>query len=171
MAGIKQMEKRPEHLNFIQGELLKPDVRPAMFDDSVGFVEAGLMLYDPLSVVYGIFEKGHPVPIGCVILRGLMPFRGCEVHAAIFKAENRNAKKMQAVAQMVKHDLIHKWNVHYAETRVVAGNEVAKHLVEKLGFTKVGTKPENVLVGGKYVDVDEYYAVLNGEKFVRIPEF
>jgi RimJ/RimL family protein N-acetyltransferase len=168
LAGIKLLEKRPEHLNFIVNELLKPELRGVLFDDAMGFGEINILLYDPFTFIYGVFEKGHPVPIGCVILEGLRPFRGCQLHAAIFKPENRNAKKMEGIAQMVKNDLLLKWNLHYVEARIVAGNVVARHLLEKLGFTKVGTKPGNIVTNGKYTDVDEYYVVINGEKLLEI---
>lgn len=170
MAGIKRLEKRPEHLNYILNELLKPSVHQALFDDMMGMIEIGALLYDPLNIVYGIFEKGHPVPIGCVLLLNVRPYRGCQVHAAIFDPEKRNAKRMQGVAQAVARDMIYLQNLHYVETRTVAGNDMAQHLIEKLGFKKVGTKPGNAIVNGKYVDVDEYYAVLNGDKHLEIPE-
>lgn len=168
MAGIKLLEKKPEHLNFVINELLKPDIRAAMFDDMWGMNDIAIMLYDPITLVYGIFEKGHPVPVGCIIVENLRPFRGCEIHAAIFKSENRNGKRIQAIAKLIKGDLMLKWNVHYAQARVMATNEITKHLLEKLGFTKVGTKPGNIVSGGKYVDVDEYYLVLNGDRLLDI---
>lgn len=164
MAGIKPLEKRPEHLNYIINELLKPELRSVMFDDMIGMGELAVWLYDPFTIIYGVFEKGHPVPIGCVILSGVRPFRGCEVHAAIFKPENRNAKKLQGIAHQVKNDLILKWNLHYAEARCLASNEAAKHLAQKLGMTRVGVKPGNIIANGKYEDVEEFYVVLNGEK-------
>ena len=164
MAGIKMLDKRPGNLDFIMNELIKPDIRPMMFDDSIGLAEVSLMFFDPFCVVYGIFEKGHPIPIGTIILEGIRPFRGCEIHAAIFRPENRNVKKMQTVAGLLKQDLLLRWNLHYAEARVVSSNKAACHLLEKLGMTKVGTKQGNIVSTGQYVDVDEYYVVLNGDK-------
>lgn len=164
MAGIKMLEKRPGNLDFIVNELLKPGVKELVFDDSVGMAEISLAMFDPFTMVYGIFEKGHPIPIGTIILDGVRPFRGCEIHAAIFKPENRNAKKMQGIAQLLKQDLMLRWNLHYAEARVMSTNPAASHLLEKLGMKKVGTKPGNVVSGGKYTDVDEYYIVLDGDK-------
>lgn len=168
MAGIKLLEKKPEHLNYIINELLKPELRVAMFDDAMGLGEIAIWLYDPYTYVYGIFEKGHPVPIGCIVLDGLRPFRGCELHAAIFNPENRQLGKIQYVANLVKGDLTFKWNVHYAEARCLSTNDATRHLLEKLGFTKVGTKPGNIMSNGQYVDVDEFYLVLNGEKFINL---
>lgn len=164
MAGIKLLEKRPGNIDFIINELLRPDIRAVMFDDYIGLGELSLAMYDPFTMIYGIFEKGHPVPIGTIILDGVRPFRGCQIHAAIFKPENRNAKKMQGVAEQIKGDLISKWFLHYASARVLSSNAAAGHLLSKLGMTKVGTKPGNILCEGKYADVDEYYIVLDGDK-------
>lgn len=164
MAGIKLLEKRPGNLDFIINELLKPGVRELMFDDSIGMAEISMAMFDPFTMVYGIFEKGHPIPIGTIILDGVRPFRGCEIHAAIFKPENRNAKKIQSIATMLKQDLMIRWNLHFAEARVLSTNVAAGHLLEKLGMVKIGTKPGNVVSAGKYTDVDEYYVVLDGDK-------
>jgi RimJ/RimL family protein N-acetyltransferase len=164
MAGIKLLDKRPGNLDFIINELLKPGVRELMFDDSVGMTEISISLFDPFTMVYGIFERGHPIPIGTIILDNVRPFRGCEIHAAIFKPENRNAKKMQSVAAQLKQDLLIRWNLHFAEARVLSSNVASGHLLEKLGMVKIGTKPGNVFSAGKYEDVDEYYCVLDGDK-------
>lgn len=164
MAGIKLLDKRPGNLDFIVNELLKPGVREMLFDDSIGMAEIAISLFDPFCFVYGIFEKGHPIPIGTIILDGVRPFRGCEIHAAIFKPENRNAKKMQSVAMSLKQDLLLRWNLHYAEARCLSANVAASTLLMKLGMVKVGTKPGNVFSGGKYEDVDEFYVVLDGDK-------
>jgi RimJ/RimL family protein N-acetyltransferase len=164
MAGIKMLDKRPGNLDFIMNELLRPDIRPMMFDDSIGLAEISIMFFDPFTMIYGIFEKGHPIPIGTIILEGIRPFRGCEIHAAIFRPENRNVKKIQGVANQLRQDLLIRWNLHYAEARVVSSNTAATHLLEKLGMTKVGTKQGNIVSNGAYVDVDEYYVVLNGDK-------
>jgi len=164
MAGIKMLEKRPGNLDFIVNELLKPGVKELMFDDSIGMAEISMAMFDPFTMVYGIFEKGHPIPIGTIILDGVRPFRGCEIHAAIFKPENRNAKKIQSIAAMLKQDLLLRWNLHFAEARVLSTNVAAGHLLEKLGMVKIGTKPGNVVSAGKYTDVDEYYVVLDGDK-------
>jgi RimJ/RimL family protein N-acetyltransferase len=164
MAGIKLLEKKPGNLDFIINELLKPGVKELLYDDSIGMVEISLSMFDPFTMVYGIFERGHPIPIGTIILDGVRPFRGCEIHAVIFKPENRNAKKMQSVAAMLKQDLLLRWNLHFAEARVLATNVAAGHLLEKLGMVKIGTKPGNVVSAGKYEDVDEYYVVLDGDK-------
>jgi RimJ/RimL family protein N-acetyltransferase len=168
LAGIKLLSKRPEDLNYIINELLKPELRTVMFDDSIGMAELVVMLYEPFCFVYGIFEKGHPVPIGCVILENLRPFRGCELHAVIFKPENRKLGKMQHIASLIKGDLTFRWHLHYAEARALSTNVASKHLLEKLGFTKIGTKPGNVFAGGAYQDVDEYYYVLNGDALLDL---
>jgi RimJ/RimL family protein N-acetyltransferase len=164
MAGIKLLDKRPGNLDFIVNELMRPDLRTKMFDDSIGMAEISLAMFDPFTMVYGIFEKGRPIPIGTIILGGLKPFRGCEIHAAMFLPENRNAKKMQGIAEQLKGDLLYRWNLHYAEARVLSTNTPAGHLLEKLGMKKVGTKPGNVMVNGEYADVDQYYIVLNGDR-------
>jgi len=169
MAGIKLLEKRPGNLDFIVNELLKPGVKDMMFDDAIGMAEISCFLFDPFTMVYGIFAKGHPIPIGTIILEGVRPFRGCSIHAAIFKPENRNLKTMQAVALSIKQDLILKWNLHYAEARVLSKNTAAGHLLEKLGMKKVSTKPGNVVTNGEYEDVDEYYVVLDGDKLFNLP--
>ena len=164
MAGIKLLDKRAGNLDFIINELTKPEIKAQMFDDFVGGAEISVAMFDPFTMVYGIFEKGRPIPIGTIILDSVRPFRGCEIHAVIFRPEDRNAKKMQSIAQSLKQDLMIRWNLHYAEARVLATNAAAGHLLEKLGMKKIGTKPGNVVSDGKYADVDEYYVVLDGDK-------
>jgi RimJ/RimL family protein N-acetyltransferase len=168
MAGIKLLEKRPGNLDFIINELIKPGVKEMMFDDAFGMAEISHFLYSPFTMVYGIFAKGHPIPIGTVILDEVRPFRGCEVHAAIFKPEDRNTKVAQAVAQSIKQDMILKMNLHYASARTLSDNYAASHLLEKLGMKKIGTKPGNVVSNGKYCDVDEFYLVLDGDKLFNL---
>lgn len=168
MAGIKLLEKRAGHLDFIINELTKPEIKAQMFDDFIGGAEISMALYNPFAMVYGIFEKGRPVPIGVVILDGLRPFRGCEIHAAIFRAEDRNAKKLQGVVEQLKYDLLNRWNLHYACSRVLSTNSAAGHILEKCGMKKLCTKPGNIQVNGQYLDVDEYYIVLNGDELFKV---
>lgn len=168
MAGIKMLEKRPGHLDFIINELTKPEIKAQMFDDFIGGAEISLALFDPFTMVYGIFEKGRPIPIGAIILDGVRPFRGCEIHAVIFKPEDRNAKKLQGVVDQLKYDLLNRWNLHYAMARVLSANKSAGHLLEKCGMKKICTKAGNISINGQYVDVDEYYIVLNGDKLFDV---
>jgi len=165
MAGIKQfLDKRPEFINFVMNELLNPEIRHKFFDDMAGWQDVTMLLLDPLTIVYGVFEKGHPVPIGCVFLTEVKPYRGCVLNAVIFKPENRNAKKMQSVVEMVRGDLISRWNLRFVEARVIEGNAEAVHILEKVGFKKVGSKPDNMVVNGKYVTVEEFYLMLDDGK-------
>lgn len=168
MAGIKLLEKRPGHLDFVINELTRPEIKAQMFDDCIGAAEISLALYDPFTMVYGIFEKGRPIPIGTIILEGVRPFRGCEIHAAVFRPEDRNAKKLQGVVEQLKYDLLNRWNLHYAVARVLSTNKPAGHLLEKCGMKKLCTKPGNIRVGGVYLDVDEYYIVLDGDKLFSV---
>lgn len=168
MAGIKLLEKKPGNVDFIMNELLRPEVRPYMFDDMVGLGEIGMMVYDPFSFVYGIFEKGLPIPIGTIILSDVRPFRGCEIHAAIFEPKNRNQHKIETAAAMLRQDLILRWNLHYASARILASNVVSHRVAEKMGMVKIGTKPGNIMCNGKYEDVDEYYVVLDGDKLFHL---
>lgn len=160
MAGIKELEKRPANLDYIVNEMLRPELRYLMFDDCLGWAEIQAALYDLSTVVYGIFEKGHPVPIGTIILNGVRPYRGCQLHIAIFKKENRGQKKIQGLVAQLKHDLVVKWKLHHVEARILSTNAHAKHLVEKFGMKKIGTKPGSILCNGEYADVDEYYLIL-----------
>lgn len=168
MAGIKLLDKRPGYLDFIVNELTKPEIRSQMFDDSIGIAEISLALMDPFTMVYGIFEKGRPIPIGTIILEGVRPFRGCEIHAVIFKPEDRNSKKMYNVIEQLRNDLLWRWNLHYATARVLSTNKIAAHLLEKSGMKKLCTKPGNISVNGQYADVDEYYIVLDGDKLFSV---
>jgi RimJ/RimL family protein N-acetyltransferase len=168
MAGIKLLEKKQGYMDFVINELTKPEIKSVMFDDFIGGAEISMALYSPFTMVYGIFEKGRPIPIGTIILDNVRPFRGCEIHAAIFKPEDRNAKKLQGVVEQLKFDLTKRWNLHYAEARVLSSNVAAAHLLEKFGMKKTCTKPGNISVGGKYADVDEYYIVLDGDKLFSL---
>jgi len=166
MAGIKLLDKKPEHLNYIISELIRPENRTFFLDDMDGWEDVALMLYNPKSIVYGIFEKGRPVPIGTVFITGTTPFRSGIINAIIFDPENRGAGKLRSVVEQVKHDLLYRWHLHSIEARVIGDNAVVAGLLDTLGFIKCGKLPENVMVGGKFCDVNIYTMILNGEKYV-----
>lgn len=170
MAGIKLLEKRPGNMDFIINELTKPEIRSKMFDDAIGGAEISLALYDPFTMVYGIFEKGLPVPIGTIILEGVRPFRGCEIHAVIFNESDRYQGKLKSVVGQIRDDMINKWNLHWAGARVLSTNGPAKRLLEGVGMMHICTKEGNISVNGQYADVDEYYIILNGDRLFSLED-
>lgn len=160
MAGIKLLEKKPENLNLLMNLFLTPDVRHRFFDDRIGWQDITALLYDPQTVIYGVFEKGHPVPIGAVVLAGVFPFRGCTVNGIIFDPKLRSQHKMKQVALQVLSDLVQTWQVHHVEANTIGTNAPAEKFLESLGFSKVGVKPKAVVVNGKYEDLHVWYALV-----------
>lgn len=162
MAGVKLIEKKPENISFLVNRLLDPEIRAALFDDYIGFAELTFLLHDPFTFIYFVFEKGHPVPIGCVLLVDLRPYRGCSLHAAIFDRENRGKGKLKSIAHQVRGDLVNRWRLRYVEATALAKNEAANKLLSELGFNKLCTKPGYVVSNGKYEDLNLYYMELGG---------
>lgn len=169
MAGIRLMEKKPENVSFLVNSLLAPDIRTALFDDYMGFAEITLLIHDPFTFVYFVFEKGHPVPIGCIMLCNLRPYRGCEIHAALFDSSNRRQGKLIGVAEQIKNDLINKWHLRYVESQALEKNTAACKLLEKLGFRAMCVKPSYVVSDGKYENVKCYYLELGQAPIITLP--
>jgi RimJ/RimL family protein N-acetyltransferase len=169
MAGIKLLEKKPEHLNYIIQQLLRPDIRSYFLDDMDGWQDVTMMLYDPRTIVYGIFERGLPVPIGTIFITNAMPFRGGIINGVVFDADKRGQGRVSGLVQSILTDLRTKWNLHYVEARIIGSNPAVEQMLLKLGFSLVGISPESVMVDGKYADVKLYQRIINGENYVSIP--
>jgi len=169
VAGIKLLEKKPEHLNYIIQQLLRPEIRNYFLDDMDGWQDVTMMLYDPRTIVYGIFERGLPVPVGAIFITNATPFRGGVINGVIFDEDKRGQGRVNSIVQPILNDLQSKWNLHYVEARVIGGNPLVEQMLIKLNFRLVGILPESVMVGGKYTDVKLYQRIINGEKFISIP--
>ena len=163
MAGIKKLEKKPEYLNFVIHNLLKPECRFSMFDDMVGWNDLVALLYSPGTVVYGLFEKGRPTPFGVVFFTDVNPYRSCCLWACIFNKEDRGKGKIKPLVNLIKADMVNTYKLHSVVSRVIDGNEASVKFLKSLGFKFVGKKEEYMFVNGKYVDLLEFYLVLGGE--------
>jgi len=144
-------------MNYMVNELLKPDVRKHMFDDVYGLVDVAALLYHAQSVVYGIMEKGLPEPIGVVFFTGVIPYRDCTLYAAIFDKKNRGQGKTEEVYEKIKTDIIRRYSIHSVTSYVCGKNEASSHVLEKLGFKKIGVKKKAVIIEGKHRDLTIYY--------------
>ena len=168
MPGIKLLDKTQViTIQYILNELLKPDIHQLLFDDYYGYGEIGLLLMDPRTVVYGVFEQGRPEPVGVVFFVGMIPYRDCILYSAVFDPDKRRQGKMTAapegklsVAERIKQDMIQRYHIHSCSAQAIEGNEASVHILEKLGFKKIGTKEKCVFTGGQYKDVHQYYLLL-----------
>ena len=164
MAGIKLLDKTPQNLNFIVNELLKPEVKNKLFDDVYGQVELGMVFGDPRTAIYGIFEKGLPKPIGVVFFVGIIPYRNCFLYAAIFDKDNRKKGKMSSVMKIIEEDMIKRFAIHTVTTYVIGKNPASEASLKKMGFSKLGTRKEAIVVNGAYKDLTTYFRLLKDEK-------
>ena len=160
MAGIKLLKKNPPNLNFLINELLRPEIRIRLFDDVYGRAEVGLLLADPSTAIYGIFERGLPRPTGCVILTGIIPYRNCFLYAVIFDKENRKQGKLSSVMNQIKEDAVKKFALHSVTAYIIDKNPGSETLLKKMGFVKKDVREEAVFTNGKYKDLTTFYLLL-----------
>lgn len=161
MAGIGFLENKDQAtINYIVNELLKPENKSVLFDDYLGFSEIAYLMYDKSTAIYAFYEKGKPEPIGVVFFTGVIPYRNTVLYACVFDKKNRNKGIIQDWAEKIQFDLVKRFAVHSVSSNVIDKNEVSAHLLEKLGFEKIGTKKSLLMTKGKYRDLIEYYLLL-----------
>jgi RimJ/RimL family protein N-acetyltransferase len=175
MASIRLLDKNPIIINFIINELLKPEVHQLLFDDICGLNEIAIVLFDPRTIIYGIYMEGRPEPAGVIYFSNTIPYRSANLSAALFpviymkkektekgivkvpQAENiRNKGIISSIAEKVKEDFFMQYKVRSVFSGVIGENPISEHLLIKLGFTLVGTKKDGVSSGGKYQDQKVY---------------
>lgn len=161
MARIKILVQKPTNLNFIINELLAPEIRHTLFDDVYGYQEITSILYAPSTVVFGIFNKGHPDPIGTIILTGALPFRNAYIYVAIFEKENRNKKVLHSIIEDLKKEITKNFRLSSITAHVIGENLTSEHLLDKMEFKKIGTKEKAIVTFGEYRDIHIYYKLLN----------
>ena len=158
MAGIKFIETNNYTLiNFIVNQLLRPEIKKALFDDIMGISEIARLMYSPTTMIYSIHEKGKPEPIGTVFFAGAIPYRDCLLYGAIFDKEKRQQGTMTEIYERVMKDAITRWRPNSATANVVGRNLASMKILEKIGFKKIGVKPKGIMVDGKYRDLTIYY--------------
>jgi len=161
MAGIKFLENKDEAtINYIIFELLKPENKNVLFDDFLGFPELAFLMHDKTTAIYAFYAQGKPEPIGVVFFTGVVPYHNTTLYACIFDKKNQNKGVIQEMVEKIKFDLIKRFAVHSISSNVVDKNPVSEHLLEKLGFEKIGTKKSLIITKGKYRDLTEYYVLL-----------
>lgn len=153
MAGIKRLDKTPQNLNFIVNELITPEIHHKFFDDNMGYGEIAGMLYSPFTEVYGIFEKGLPLPIGVVFFTNVTPYRDSTLYACVFREENRRKGKIKEVIPKIKQDFTNRYFPNSVSSFVIGKNPASEHLLKSNGFWKVGTKPNHVYSNGEFRDL------------------
>jgi len=162
MAGIKRLEKTPDYINFLTNNLLVPDTRKALFDDALGWEHISAMLYSPSTIIYGIFERGLPEPIGMVVFVGVMPYRGCDIKAVIFDPEKRKQGLFSQFIDNILIEVITDNRLRYVSARVIGDkqNDALNGFLEKLGFKYLCRREDSVFSGGEYQNVHEYHLVV-----------
>ena len=163
MAGIKLLEKGDNGsttINYIVNELLKPEIRKVMFDDALGGGDISNLLNATTTKIYGIFHKGLPEPAGVMFFVGVWQHRSATLYSCIFSKENRKKGLLNDVIPQIKKDIKDRHAIHSVVAHVVGKNDASSHILEKMGFEKVGVKPEFIFSDGKYKSVTEYYLIL-----------
>ena len=115
-----------------------------MFDDCLGGGDIQRLLYDPSTVIYGIFSKGKPEPAGVVFFTGVWPYRDCTVYSSIFNKEDRNTGMITEVYGKIKDDIVRRFKIHSVTAQTVGNNSASMKTLEKIGFKKIGTKPRAI---------------------------
>lgn len=160
MAGIRFLDKDEVTMNFIASRLLEPDVKKVFFDDVFGFDDILYLLLFRFTHIYGIHEKGLPEPIGIVMFTNCVPYRDCILWAVIFDKKDRKKGHINECCEKIKKDLIKRFSPHSITSYIIGKNLASEHILEKLGFKKIGTKQKYRRVNGKYEDLTEYYLLL-----------
>jgi len=165
MAGIKFIgDKNYVTLNYLANQLIKPEVKKHLFDDGYGWSEVAAVLFNARTVIYGIFSKGRPEPVGVVFFEGVIPYRNATLYACIFSAENRKKGLINDVIPKIKKDIVARFSIHSVVANIIGKNDASSHMLEKMGFKKIGTKKKFLIVGGKYQDLTEFYLELEKSK-------
>lgn len=161
MAGFTFLkDKVPSTVNYIINELLKPENKNALFDDYLGITEVSILMYDGRTAIYPFFEKGRPEPIGIVFFTGITHYRSAVLYACMFDKKHRNQGIIKQWADKIKFDFIKRFAIHSVISYVIDKNPVSEHLLEKMGFKKIGVRKEAIMVKGKYRDLTEYYMII-----------
>lgn len=158
LPGIKLLKKENYPcLNYIINRLLEPEIKKHLFDDYMGIHEITALLYSVNTIVYGIFHKGLPEPLGSVFFTGVVPFRDCYLYGAVFDRENRNQGKITEVYERIKKDITERFFISSVTANVIGKNLVSVKILEKIGLKKIGVKPKAIMVEGKKKDLTIYY--------------
>ena len=163
MPGIKLLKKdNYVTLNYVVNQLLRPELKKVLFDDYMGISEITTLIYSVSTVVYGLFHKGLPEPCGVVFFTGVVPYRDTFLYSAVFDAEDRKKGIINEIIPQVKNDIQKRFAVHSVSANIIGNNSASKHILEKMGFEKVGIKKNYIMINGDYRDLQEYYMILDG---------
>jgi len=162
MAGIKLLEKNLINISYIVHRLSVPELHQKLFDDRWGSDYTESILADQRTIIYGLFEKGRPEPMGVVWFSDIVPYRGCTLFAAIFELENRHQHKLTPLMPIIQKDFLSKVPVRTCSTYLILPNEDSVAVLAKLGFHLVGVREKYVCSGGEYKDQAIYYRILGG---------
>ena len=163
MPGISFLSKdKYTTLDYIINKLLVPDVKKHLFDDNMGIYGIRAVIYSDSTAVYGIFHKGLPEPCGVMFFTGLFPYRDCYLYSCIFDKEDRKKGILNEIIPKVKNDIQKRFAIHSVSANIIGKNDGSKHILEKMGFEKVGVKPDYIMINGDYRDLSEYYMILDG---------
>jgi len=152
------LEKNMLQVNYIINQLQRS------FDNAAGIPEVSILMYDPKTAIYGIFEQGKPEsePIGAVWFDSVIPFfRNATLNAVIFDPQNLAKRKLSLLFDRIKHGvcIVKRLFFHSFSTFVLwpAVNEASETTFKELGFKKVGTKEKYIFANGQYRDLALYY--------------
>lgn len=166
MAGIKRIKNDDLEdltIKYILSRLVAPEVRQVLFDDIWGYGDMKALIFNSNTRIYGIFAEGKPEPVGVVFFTGVIAYRDCYLYAVVFEKEKRKKGVINQVYEKIKSDIIKRDLVSSFSANVVGNNLASVHILEKLGFKKIGTKKKGIVSGGKSKDLHFYYLLLEEE--------
>ena len=162
MAGIKILEKNLVNISYVVHRLSAPELHRKLFDDRWGSDYTEAILASERTIIYGLFEKGRPEPMGVVWFSEIIPYRGCTLSAAVFEPENRHQHKLTPLMPIIQKDFLSKVPVKNCSTFVILPNDDSVAVLLKLDFKLVGVREKYVSSGGEYKDQAIYYRILGG---------
>lgn len=165
MPGIKcyMSPKNYVLVDYIVDKLTDPRNKRLIFDDNWGWKEIQGALHHPQTVLYAVRERGLEEPVAVVFFTNAMPYRDCVLWSCVFDKKDRNQGKISAVADDIKKDLIARVRPHSVSAFTAHGNDHSAHLLEKMGFEKVGKKRKYIRMDGVYRDITIWYLLLEGK--------
>lgn len=158
LPGIKLTPKdNYPCLYYIINQLLRPEIKKFLFDDYMGITEITTLLFAQNTVVYSIYHKGLPEPVGVVFFTGTIPYRDCYLFSCVFSSEDRRKGIINDIIPKVRQDMKERFAVHSCTANIIGNNSASSYILEKMGFKKIGVKKDYIMINGKYRDLSEYY--------------
>ena len=166
MAGIRRIKNDDIEdltIKYILNQLVTPEIRHVLFDDVWGYNDIKALIFNSSTRIYGIFAEGKPEPLGAVFFTGVIPYRDCYLYGVIFDKDKRKQGTISQIYEKIKNDIIKRDLVSSFSANIIGNNPASVHILEKIGFKKIGIKKKSIESGGKSKDLHLYYLLLEEE--------